>query len=115
MSGATTCPECGKRVSAFAAGCVCGADLEAYARQRRFEADVQERRRMRWPKVDLGIGVAAGTYLAVTVFAVIWFSVLGVILGLFGVMHGVYEDKRGWAVLCGALAAVALALELRAL
>jgi uncharacterized membrane protein len=112
MASSTTCPECGKRVSAFAAGCVCGADLEAYARQRRFEQDVDERRRMRWPKLDSPVSRLEGVYLALTLFAVIWLSVLGVVLGLLGVMHGHYEGRRAWMIVCGALAAVALVLEL---
>jgi hypothetical protein len=62
------------------------------------------------PRVRLsGTAVA---YLVVTVFAVVFVSVLGIVLGLLGVLHGHYEGSRGWMALCGALAAVALALEL---
>lgn len=112
MAGATTCPECGKRVSAFAAGCVCGADLEAYARQRRFEQDVAERKTLRWPTLESPVSLLEGGYLALTLFAVIWLSVLGVVLGLLGVMHGYFEERRTWMVVCGVLAAAGLALEL---
>jgi uncharacterized membrane protein YvbJ len=115
MAGATTCPECGARVSAYAAGCEsCGADLEAHARRRRLQAadEVATRRlpRLDWERIPLSGWEAV--YLAVTVFAVIWISVVGIVLGLLGAMHGFYEDRRGWTALCGALAAVALALEL---
>ncbi len=51
-------------------------------------------------------------YLAVTVFAVAFVSVLGILLGLLGALHGHYEGSRGWMVLFAALAAVALGLEL---
>ena len=51
-------------------------------------------------------------YLAVTVFAVAFVSVLGIVLGLLGALHGHYEGSRWWTALCGGLAAVALALEL---
>ena len=115
MASATTCPECGARVSAYAAGCEsCGADLEAHARRRRrAEADEVASRRLApidWSALPLSRWEAV--YLAVTVFAVIWISVLGIVLGLLGVMHGFCEGRRGWMALCGALAAAALALEL---
>ena len=116
MAGATTCPECGKRVSAFAAGCVCGADLEAYARRRRAEEVAYEERPRRLPRIELAkrwpLSVAESVYLALTIAAVIWVSVLGILLGVLGVMHGHYEGRTWWAVLCGALAAAALGLEL---
>ena len=115
MAGATTCPECGARVGAYAAGCeACGADLEAHARRRRLQADqeVATRRlpRLQWDRIPLSRWEAV--YLAGTLFAVVWVSVLGIVLGLLGAMHGFYEDRRGWMILCGALAAIALGLEL---
>ena len=115
MAGATTCPECGSRVSAYAAGCEkCGADLEAHARRRRLqEADEVAARRL--APIDWGslpVSRWEAVYLLGTVFAVIWISVLGIVLGVLGAMHGFYEGRRGWMALCGALAAVALALEL---
>lgn len=115
MAGATTCPECGARVSAYAAGCEsCGADLEAHARQRRLQAaDEAAARRLApvdWSAIPVKPWAAA--YLAVTVFAVVWISAVGILLGVLGVMHGFYEGRRRWMALCGALAAVALALEL---
>ena len=115
MAGATTCPECGARVSAYAAGCeACGADLEAHARRRRLEAsDVQAARRLA-PVDWSGIPVTRweAVYLVATVFAVIWISVLGILLGVLGAMHGFYEGRRWWMVLCIVLAAIALAFEL---
>ena len=115
MAGATTCPECGARVSAYAAGCeACGADLEAHARRRRLEASDEIAARRLAP-IDWGTLPVSGweaAYLLVTVFAVIWISVLGIVLGLLGVLHGFYEGRRGWMVLCGTLAGGALALEL---
>jgi hypothetical protein len=115
MAGATTCPECGARVSAYAAGCEsCGADLEAHARRRRLQvADEAAARRLApvdWSAIPLSRW--EGVYLVVTVFAVVWLSALGILLGVLGAMHGFYEGRRRWMVLCGALAAVALALEL---
>jgi len=115
VASATTCPECGARVSAYAAGCeACGADLEAHARRRRLQsADEAAARRL--APIDWGslpVSLWEAVYLVATVFAVIWISVLGIVLGLLGAMHGFYEDRRGWMILCGALAAAALALEL---
>ena len=115
MASATTCPECGARVSAYAAGCeACGADLEAHARRRRLEAADEVAARRLAPIDWSGLPVSAweAVYLVVTVFAVIWVSVLGIVLGLLGAMHGFYEGRRGWMALCGVLAAAALALEL---
>jgi hypothetical protein len=102
-------------VRPYAAGCEeCGADLEAHARRRRLEADAELARRriapIDWSSFPLSWWEVA--FLAATVFAVIWVSVLGIVLGLLGAMHGFYEDRRWWMVTCGVLAAIALALEL---
>ena len=51
-------------------------------------------------------------YLVATVFAVAFLSAVGILLGLLGALHGFYEGSKGWTALCGALAAVALGLEL---
>ena len=115
MAGATTCPECGARVSAYAAGCEnCGADLEAHARRRRLaEADEVAARRLApidWSAIPLSRWEAV--YLVVTVFAVIWISVVGIVLAALGAMHGFYERGRRWMLLCLALGAIALGLEL---
>ena len=120
MAGATTCPECGARVSAFAAGCAkCGADLELHARQQRLAAaQAPTARGPRLPRPALprpDLSVPEGAFLAITVFSAFFVSVLGIVLGLIGVMHGVYEDKRWLAALFGALALVAAAKELLAL
>ncbi len=115
MAGATTCPVCGARVSAYAAGCEsCGADLEAHARRRRMdESDELAARRLApidWSALPLSRWEAV--YLVITIFAVIWISVLGIVLGALGAMHGFYEDRRVWMAVCLVLAGVALALEL---
>ena len=115
MASATTCPDCGARVSAYAAGCeACGADLEAHARRRRLEAaDEQAARRL--APIDWG-GIPLSrwevVYLVALVFAVIWISALGILLGVLGAMHGFYEGRRWWMASCGGLGAIALALEL---
>jgi hypothetical protein len=51
-------------------------------------------------------------YLVATLFCVVWISVLGIVLGAIGALHGYYED-RWW--LMGAfalLAGIALGIEL---
>lgn len=55
---------------------------------------------------------AEALYLVGTLFCVLFISVLGIILGLLGVLHGYHEGTRGWMAVCGLLAAVALGLEL---
>jgi hypothetical protein len=55
---------------------------------------------------------AEAGYLVVTLFAVVFVSALGILLALLGVLHGYHEGTRGWMVLCGTLAVVALGLEL---
>ena len=51
-------------------------------------------------------------YLAITVFAVLFVSALGILLGVLGVMHGHFEGKRWFLVVFAALAVIALAFEL---
>src|SRR5689334_11219594 len=118
MAGATTCPECGARVSAYAAGCEkCGADLEAYHRRLRVaEAEAAERRASRRiPRPDLRaipLTRYEAAYLVLTVAVLLWVSFLAIILGALGVLHGYYEQRPGWMAVCGAITAVALGLEL---
>ena len=115
MAGATTCPECGAKVSAFAAGCAsCGADLEAHHRRRRLQA-VEQAERRRLPRPDLSripLTRYEALYLALCVALLIWLSFLAIVAGLLGVLHGYYEGRRGWVALCGLIAAAGLALEL---
>ena len=115
MSGAGNCPECGARVSGFAAGCaVCGADLEAHHRRARLaaQAEAREPRRRRMPDLPRpSLSPLEAVYLAVTVFCVLWISVLGIVLGLLGALHGYYENRWGLLLLFAALAALALGLE----
>jgi hypothetical protein len=51
-------------------------------------------------------------YLAITVFAVLWVSALGILLGVLGAMHGFYEGKRWFLAVSAVLAVIALAFEL---
>ena len=113
MAGATTCPRCGARVSAFAAGCsACGEDLEAHARRARIAAETaaiaRPRRTVRLPPVRVprpAISGWAWAYLAITVFFVVYVPVLGALLGVGGIAHGVFEGLPRWIALCAALTA----------
>jgi hypothetical protein len=60
----------------------------------------------------LRLSGAQAAYLVATVFAVVFLSALGILLGALGVLHGFYEGSKGWMAVCGALAAIALGLEL---
>ena len=51
-------------------------------------------------------------FLAITVFAALFVSALGILLGVLGAMHGYYEGKRWLLVVFAALAAISLAFEL---
>jgi hypothetical protein len=108
------CPQCGARVSAYAAGCErCGADLvEAHRRARIAAENAPEPpwwRRISVPLPHLGRGEAL--YLALTVAAVVWVTVLGLLMAVLGVMHGWYEQRFGVLAAFAVLAAVAAALE----
>jgi hypothetical protein len=116
MAASTTCPECGVRVSAYAAGCAaCGADLEAHARAQRVARIERSGERrllapLRWP--DVPFTLPEGLFAAVTLFAAIWISVLGAILAVFGLLHGRFEGKRVLMALHAALLVLAVVLEL---
>jgi hypothetical protein len=119
VSTARRCPECGARVSAFAAGCAsCGADLEAYARRERLAAEAAAtapRRGPRLPRPSLprpSVSVAEGAWLAATVFCVAFVSALGILLAVLGGMHGVYEGRRGLVAAYVVLGVIAAAREL---
>jgi hypothetical protein len=118
LSTARKCPECGARVSAFAAGCAaCGADLEAYHRRERLAAEQRaaapSRRRLPRPSLPRpGLTLLEGTWLAATVFAVAFVSALGLFLAFLGGMHGYFEGRRTMLVLYAVLGVVAAALEL---
>lgn len=120
MAGATTCPRCGARASAFAAGCAsCGEDLEAHARRVRMAAETaavaRPERRLKLPRVALprpAVSGWAAAYLAITLFFVAFVPVLGALLGAVGVMHGVFEGLPRWIALCGALTAAGVVLAL---
>lgn len=119
---AQTCPECGARVSAFAAGCaVCGADLEAYARQRRL---AQEReaaggsggaaRRVSLPSVRIpafGLSAIDAILLGVALFFTLFVPVLGILCAVLGIMHGHYEGRRGLLIAYAVLGVIAVAFE----
>lgn len=121
MAVAQTCPECGTRVSAYAAGCaVCGADLEAYARERRLAAEAgaarEDRRRLPQLRVpQLGLSAIDAVLLAVTLFFVLFVPVVGILCAVLGVMHGHYEGRRGLLIAYAVLGVVAAAFELSAL
>jgi hypothetical protein len=114
VSTARRCPECGAKVSAFAAGCAsCGADLEAHARRERLAAEAAPARRL--PKLSLPrpeITPLEAAWLAATAFAVAFVSALGILLAVLGAMHGVYEARRWLVALYVVLGVVALAREL---
>ncbi|HWT94653.1 MAG TPA: hypothetical protein VN238_16775 [Solirubrobacteraceae bacterium] len=124
---AQTCPECGTRVSAFAAGCaVCGADLEAYARQRRLAEEREAalggggtERRFALPRIpdvpNLGLSPIDALLLAVAAFFALFVPVLGLLCAALGMMHGYYESRRGLFAAYAVLGVIAAALEIRAL
>ena len=102
------CPECSGRVTAYAAGCEhCGADLDAW-RRRTPVAEAEPARSITLPRVSwVAVGLFAGT-----LFAVLWITVLGLGLALFGVAHGHFERQPRVMVAYGALAVLAAALEI---
>jgi len=116
VGGATTCPECGARVTAFAAGCVCGADLEAHARRARLAAvagpPAARRRRLPRPRgIALrrpGVTRLEALVLAIVLFTLVYLPALALVVALLGVLHGAYESRPGWIALCAVLAALAL-------
>lgn len=120
VSGAATCPECGSRTSAFAAGCAtCGADLVAHHRRTRLAtAEAREREaarpaaRFALPRPSLSVAEAG--WLAATLFFLAFAGVLGILLAVLGAMHSFYEDHKVRLVLYCGLAGLGLALELLA-
>ena len=119
MSAATTCPECGRRVSAYAAGCEnCGADLEAHARRARLAAaNAPPPRGASKLRASLGrrvgrLGVTpyeAGVTILV-VLTLAWLPALALIPIGLAIMHFVFEGRRGWTALFVAFAVLALVL-----
>jgi hypothetical protein len=116
VAGATTCPECGSAVSAYAAGCDgCGADLEAHARRRRQEiADApppgtasRAGAALRSGVRALGVTRAEGAVVALTAVLLLYLPVLAIVVAGLAIMHGVYEDRRGWTVFFAASASSA--------
>ncbi len=121
MAGATTCPECGKRVSAYAAGCDgCGADLEAHARRRRQELldapppgpATRVGAALRSGVRALGVTRAEGFVVALTAVLLFYLPALALVVAGLAIMHGVYEDRRGWTAFFAALAFLGLVLAL---
>jgi len=119
VAGATTCPVCGGRVSAYAAGCEhCGADLEAEARRRRIEAadapppGTASRigSALRSGVRALGVTRYEGLVVALTAVLLLFLPALAVIVAALAVMHGVYEGRRGWTVFFVAVAVLGLVL-----
>jgi hypothetical protein len=114
VSTARRCPECGAKVSAFAAGCAsCGADLEAHARRERLAAEAAPARRI--PRISLPrpeVTAVEAAWLAGTVFAVAFVSALGILMAVLGGMHAVYESRRWLIAAYVVLGAIAALLEL---
>ena len=119
MAGATTCPACGGRVSAYAAGCEhCGEDLEAHARRARLEA--ANAPPPRGPsRLRTGLGTAIGrlgvtraeaVVLVLTLLTLAYLPALALVPAGLAVMHGVFEGRRGWTALFTAICVVALVL-----
>ncbi len=112
MAGATTCPECGGRVSAYAAGCEhCGADLDAHRRTVRDTTPVGRAPR-EWT-FPLTRGELA--WLLPTLFFALYVSPVGVLMAGFGAWDRSDNDRRlaFWLlVACGVLGAVLSVLPL---
>lgn len=109
------CPQCGATVSPYAAGCErCGADLVAAHRRARIAAENAPPppwwRSIAQPSTGLGPGETL--YLALTIAAVLWVTVLGLVMAIIGAMHGWYEDRYWLLAFYAALVAVAAALEI---
>lgn len=99
----THCPNCGQRVTPFAAGCaVCGADLEA-ARAAR-----SAKRRIELPRARWYGGASAGrvdwAHLAIAVLAALAIAPLGLLLGLYWASR---YHRDGETVMTVAMVAVA--------
>ena len=112
------CPQCGASVSPYAAGCErCGADLVAAHRRARIAAENAPPPPW-WRQIDVPaptFGRGEWLYVVLTVLAVIWITVLGLVMAIIGVMHGWYEQRRGVVAFFAGLAVVAAALEIRRL
>lgn len=83
----THCPNCGQRVTPFAAGCaVCGTDLEA-ARRARSAKPRLELPRAQLPRANWYRGASAGrvdwVHLAVAVLAALALAPVGLLLALY--------------------------------
>ena len=95
----------------YAAGCEhCGADLDAHRRRAASEPVAAERERFRLELPGQPSAMAL-VYFGLTVFAVLWISVLGLIMALLGALHGFYEQHVPTIAVFGALAILAAALE----
>ncbi len=81
MANATTCPSCGGRVSAYAAGCEhCGADLDAHRRDLRQTTPLgRPPREWTFPLTPGELG-----WLLPTLFFALYVAPLGVLMGGFG-------------------------------
>lgn len=119
MAGATTCPECGGRVGAYAAGCEhCGADLEAHARRTRAAAASAPPPRgpsraglaVRRAVARLGVTRLEVGVLLLVLILLAYLPALALVPAALAVMHGLYEGRRGWTVLFVALVALAFVL-----
>lgn len=112
MASVTQCPECGGRVSAYAAGCEhCGADLDAHRRVLRETTPVGR------PPREWTFPLTKGelAWLAATLFFALYVSPLGVLMGVLGAWDRRDNDRSlaFWLlVACTVLGAVLSVLPL---
>jgi hypothetical protein len=105
----THCPNCGQRVTPFAAGCaVCGADLEA-ARRAKSAKPHLELPRVPIPRARWYGGVSTGSvdwvHIAVAVLAALALAPLGLLLALFWASR---YNRDGNTVMTAVMLAVAV-------
>jgi hypothetical protein len=119
LSAATTCPQCGRRVSAYAAGCEgCGADLEAHARRARLAAAdappprgaSRLRATLRRRADRLGISRSEAGVVVLVLLTIAYLPALALVPIALAIMHGVFEGRRGWTALFVVFAVLALVL-----
>jgi predicted amidophosphoribosyltransferase len=82
---ATVCPNCGERVTPFAAGCAgCGADLEAHRAELRAHPPLLTRLVTWRPRVpDVQLDATDLAMLAVTLLLALFAPLYGLLLALF--------------------------------
>ena len=104
----THCPDCGQRVTPFAAGCaVCGADLEAA------RAAKSAKRRIELPRARCYSGSSSGridwVHLAVAIVVALAIPPVGLLLALYWASRRYNDGEPVMAALMLAAAALAAA------